>query len=125
MQEIRPFISSQDIICAEVPAPPISLVVFGASGDLTRRKLLGSLFQIFNRDLLSEQFYLLGAGRKKLSDEQFRQIAQLAIQEESGNISAKSIESFIVKQELETSTAGIDSRPFLWRWAATLPGIPE
>jgi len=83
MQEIQPSISSQDIIFAEVPAPSIALVVFGASGDLTRRKLLGSLFQLYNRDLLSEQFYLLGAGRKKLSDEQFRQIAQQAIPEES------------------------------------------
>jgi len=97
MQEIQPSISSQDIIFAEVLAPSIALVVFGASGDLTRRKLLGSLFQLYNRDLLSEQFYLLGVGRKKLSDEQFRQIAQQAIQKESGNIPAKSIEPFINK----------------------------
>jgi len=95
MQEIQPSIVGQDIICAEVEAPPNALVVFGASGDLTHRKLLGSLFQIFERGLLGEQFYLLGAGRKKLSDEAFRQRAQGAVQEKSGNVSVKAIKPFI------------------------------
>lgn len=97
MQEIQPTITQQDIICAEIAAPPIAMVVFGASGDLTRRKLLVSLFELFKRGLLNERFYLLGCGRKELSDEKFRQIAQQAIQEESGDTSAKAIEPFIKK----------------------------
>jgi len=97
MQEIQPSVTSQDILCAEIEAPPNAMVVFGASGDLTRRKLLVSLLGLFNRGLLGEQFYLLGAGRKKLSDERFRQIAQQAIQENSSNISVKEIAPFINK----------------------------
>lgn len=97
MQEIRPSVAPQDIICAEETAGANALVVFGASGDLTRRKLLGSLFQLSKDDLLSEQFYLLGVGRKKLSDQQFREIAQQAIQKESGNISARTTSPFISK----------------------------
>ena len=97
MQEIRPSVTPQDIICAEVTAPPNALVVFGASGDLTRRKLLVSLFHVFKRGLLSEQFYLLGAGRKKLISEQFRQSAQQVIQENSSNTSVKELEPFIDK----------------------------
>ena len=97
MQKIRPSVTPQDVVCAEVAAPPTTLVVFGASGDLVRRKLLVSLFQIFKRGLLSEQFYLLGAGRKELSDEKFRQIAQQAIQESCGSVSVKQLESFIDK----------------------------
>jgi len=81
MQEVRPSVTQQDIVCVEVAAPPNAIVVFGASGDLVRRKLLASIFQIFTQDLLDERFYLLGCGRKKLSDEDFREVAQQAIRE--------------------------------------------
>ncbi len=79
MQQIRPSVTTQNIICEEVAAGATALVVFGASGDLTRRKLLVGLAQVFERGLLDERFYLLGVGRKKLISEQFRQIAQQAI----------------------------------------------
>jgi len=97
MQEIRPSVTPQNIICEEVAAGATALVVFGASGDLTRRKLLVSLAQVFERGLLDERFYLLGVGRKKLLDEQFRQIAQQAIKENSSSISAKELKSFTDK----------------------------
>ena len=97
MQEIRPSVASQSqrIICEEIVAPPCALVVFGASGDLTRRKLLVGLIEVFKRGLLNERFYLLGCGRKKLTSKQFRQIAQQAIQENSTDTSAKAIAPFI------------------------------
>ncbi|MDH4238357.1 MAG: glucose-6-phosphate dehydrogenase [Phycisphaerae bacterium] len=97
MPEIRPTVAQKDIICAEIAARPTAMVVFGASGDLARRKLLVSLFEVFKRGLLNERFYLLGCGRKELSDEQFRQVAEQAIQEESGDSSAKAIAPFINK----------------------------
>jgi glucose-6-phosphate 1-dehydrogenase len=96
MQEIRPSIAGADSVCAEVAAPPVGILVFGASGDLVRRKLLVSLFEVFERELLSKQFYLLGAGRKKLSDEKFRQRAREAIQG-NGGVSAKRLKSFTDK----------------------------
>jgi len=97
MQEIKPSVTQQDIICAEIAAPPTAMVVFGASGDLTRRKLLVSLFEVFKSGLLNERFYLLGCGRKEISDEEFRQVAEQAIQEESVDTSAKAIAPFINK----------------------------
>jgi glucose-6-phosphate 1-dehydrogenase len=97
MQKIRPTVTPQEIICAEIEAPPSGMVVFGASGDLTHRKLLPSLFHIFERGLLSERFCLLGCGRKELSDEQFRQNAKKAIQETTSTITAKESEPFINK----------------------------
>ncbi len=97
MPEIHPTLSQQDIICAEIAAPPTAMVVFGASGDLTRRKLLVSLFEIFKRGLLDERFYLLGCGRKEISDEEFRRIAEEAIREESGDTSAEAIAPFVGK----------------------------
>lgn len=95
MQQIRPSVTPQDIICAEVQAPPNAMVVFGASGDLTHRKLLPSLFQVFKRGLLSEKFCLLGCGRKDLSTEQFRQIARQAIQQDAAAESTKELDPFI------------------------------
>ena len=97
MKKIQPSLSPQDIICAETPAPPNAMVVFGASGDLARRKLLASIFQIFTQDLLDEKFYLLGCGRKKLTDEDFRKTAQQAIRESSGDVSAKDLNAFTEK----------------------------
>jgi glucose-6-phosphate 1-dehydrogenase len=96
-QEIQPQVTTQDIICAETVAPPTGMVVFGASGDLTRRKLLGSLAQISRRALLDKRFFLLGAGRKKLSDEQFRRNAMQSIQAQAGNISQEQVEAFTQK----------------------------
>lgn len=72
-----------DIVCAETPAGPAALVVFGASGDLTNRKLMPSLFDLYQRQLISKQFYVLGCGRTQISNEQFRQSVKDAVKESS------------------------------------------
>ena len=48
------------------------LVIFGASGDLTSRKLLPSLFELYVRGLLPDRFCILGAARTAYGDEEFR-----------------------------------------------------
>jgi glucose-6-phosphate 1-dehydrogenase len=48
------------------------LVVFGASGDLTKRKLVPALFALYHQKLLPERFAILGAARTDMSDEEFR-----------------------------------------------------
>jgi glucose-6-phosphate 1-dehydrogenase len=90
-------VTALEMICAETPAPPTAMVVFGASGDLASRKLLPSLAQIQERGLLSEQFCLLGCGRTEYSDEQFRQLAAEAIRKNSGGISAEISKAFLDK----------------------------
>lgn len=56
---------------------PISIVIVGASGDLTRKKLLPALFSLFCSDLLPEHFQVVGFARSSLSDEEFRsQVAE-------------------------------------------------
>lgn len=49
------------------------LVIFGASGDLTGRKLLPSLFELFQRDLLPEKFLILGTARSEYTEDEFRE----------------------------------------------------
>jgi len=52
---------------------PTSIVIFGASGDLTQRKLIPSLFSLFRKDRLPEKFKILGFAGSEYSDESFRQ----------------------------------------------------
>ncbi|HET6316855.1 MAG TPA: glucose-6-phosphate dehydrogenase [Chloroflexota bacterium] len=58
------------------PAPPCIMVIFGASGDLTHRKLLPALFDLHKAGLLSKQFAVLGFSRSQLSDADFRRTAR-------------------------------------------------
>ncbi|MBN1392248.1 MAG: glucose-6-phosphate dehydrogenase [Sedimentisphaerales bacterium] len=97
MKKIQPSVDEQDIICAETPAPPNAMVVFGASGDLAHRKLIPSIFNLFAQDLLDERFYLLGCGRKELTDEDFRRIAREAIRESRTDETVKDLDAFAEK----------------------------
>jgi glucose-6-phosphate 1-dehydrogenase len=67
------------------PAPPCVMVIFGASGDLTHRKLLPALFDLHKAGLLSKQFAVLGFSRSPLSDEDFRRTARAGIEQFSKN----------------------------------------
>jgi glucose-6-phosphate 1-dehydrogenase len=60
---------------------PCVFVVFGASGDLTRRKLFPALYALAFRDLLPERFAVLGTARTEQSDEQFRSAMEEAVKE--------------------------------------------
>jgi glucose-6-phosphate 1-dehydrogenase len=54
------------------PADPCAIVIFGASGDLTRRKLLPSLYNLRANGLLPPEFAFVGVARSALDDETFR-----------------------------------------------------
>jgi len=58
--------------CIETIPKPASFIIFGASGDLTHRKLIPSLFFLYQKALLSEHFYILGCARTQMDDEKFR-----------------------------------------------------
>ena len=49
-----------------------TLVIFGASGDLTRRKLVPALWSMFQSRVLPEPFAVVGVGRSEMSNEHFR-----------------------------------------------------
>ena len=55
-------------------AQPVLLVVFGASGDLAKRKLVPALFHLCEQGLMPNGFTLLGYARSKYSDKQFREL---------------------------------------------------
>ncbi|MBN2841817.1 MAG: glucose-6-phosphate dehydrogenase [Sedimentisphaerales bacterium] len=50
---------------------PFSLVIFGASGNLTSLKLIPALFELFHHDLLAIDFAIIGIARRELGQEEF------------------------------------------------------
>ena len=52
--------------------PPAALVIFGASGDLTARKILPALARLADRGVLDDGFTLIGVARTEWSDDDFR-----------------------------------------------------
>jgi glucose-6-phosphate 1-dehydrogenase len=60
---------------------PCLLVIFGASGDLTSKKLMPALYSLAFRRLLPEKFGIVGAARSEESDDAFRERMKKAVQE--------------------------------------------
>ena len=65
-------VSAVDAPNRAMPAPPCALVLFGATGDLTKRLLIPSLCHLKQRRLLSEHFSLTAVARSPMSDGEFR-----------------------------------------------------
>lgn len=60
-----------------MPAP-VDLVIFGASGDLTRRKVLPALTGLEHRGALPRELRVIGAGRSQLTSEEFQKRVEAA-----------------------------------------------
>jgi glucose-6-phosphate 1-dehydrogenase len=58
---------------------PCCLIVFGAYGDLAKKKLIPSLYLLHKNRLISENFFLLGNGRIEMKNEQFRELMRTAV----------------------------------------------
>ena len=65
--------TQNDAYYCEIPNDPCAIVMFGASGDLAKRKLLPALFDLAWHACLAPRFRLLGFARTPMSDEDFRQ----------------------------------------------------
>ncbi len=64
-----------------LPVHPTALVIFGATGDLARRKLLPALYNLAHEGALPERFGLVGSARTEMTDDQFRQMAIHSVRE--------------------------------------------
>src|SRR5579862_5518068 len=71
----------QDPLRFEPRVPECAMVIFGASGDLTKRKLMPALFRLAYDRRLPAGFAVVGISRTPLSDEQFRQKMLDAVKE--------------------------------------------
>jgi glucose-6-phosphate 1-dehydrogenase len=105
-------------------APPTVIVIFGASGDLTARKLIPAVYNLSYDNLLPADFFLVGFGRKPIPDEEFRTLATAAIREFSRReLDAK------VWERVATGTTyvagGYDDKAAFDRLAAHIAGIEK
>ena len=75
------------------------LVIFGASGDLTKRMLMPSLYELHVRQMLPERFVILGTSRKSMSDEEFRLSIRLMLEELKGEkgLDGEEVDRFLQK----------------------------
>src|SRR4029077_14528077 len=64
-----------------IPVATFDCVVFGATGDLTLRKLLPALYYRFRDGQIQPQSHIIAAARSQLSDDDFRQRATKALHE--------------------------------------------
>jgi glucose-6-phosphate 1-dehydrogenase len=62
-------------------APPTVVVIFGASGDLTARKLIPAVYNLSHDNLLPADFFLVGFGRSPITDDAFRTAALDAVKQ--------------------------------------------
>ena len=76
-----PFLQTCDIQVQQLKIKPFTLVIFGGTGDLSKRKLLPTLFSIFRAGELPKEFAILGIARSKMTDEQYRDLIKKALQE--------------------------------------------
>jgi glucose-6-phosphate 1-dehydrogenase len=63
------------------PVHPTTMVIFGASGDLAKRKLLPAIYNLAHEGALPERFNLIGVSRGEMSDDEFRDEARKSITE--------------------------------------------
>ena len=84
------------------PAPPSTLVIFGAGGDLTKRLLMPSLYNLRAAGLLQDGFRVVGVDRLDLTDDSFRE-----------NLTTM-METFVTDHGGEFAPAGLDEGAWGW-----------
>ena len=67
-------------------AGPCTMVILGARGDLSRRKLLPALYLLAADSLLDDGFAVVGVARDDMTDASFRQAVREGLQESEGGI---------------------------------------
>lgn len=91
---------------------PTILVIFGATGDLSRKKLLTALFNLYQKNVLPVQFYIVGFSRRELTDTEFRNFVKDALTEKGKARGANLLDAFLSKIYYQT---GVFEDPTAYR----------
>ncbi len=89
--------SSTSEPCEPSAGEPCGYVVFGASGDLSRRKLLPAVFALFRAQKVRDRFFIVGFARTPMTDNEFRVKVRESIQHAYGEIPQSEIEDFSMR----------------------------
>jgi glucose-6-phosphate 1-dehydrogenase len=107
---------------------PFTVVIFGASGDLSKRKLIPALFHLHQDGFLPDTFKVVGFSRSPMSDEQFREVMLEALKEHADpNVTAehplvRSLHYFAGNVDDPESFRGLRERVEGLEKEASLPG---
>jgi glucose-6-phosphate 1-dehydrogenase len=52
---------------------PLKIIIFGGTGDLVKKKIIPSIFDLYKNNFLDDNFEILGVSRKKLSDDDYKE----------------------------------------------------
>src|SRR5947209_18712636 len=74
----------QDPLRFERRVPECTVVIFGANGELTKRKLMPTLYRLMYERRLSPGFAVVGLSRTPMSDDQFREKMRESVQIHAG-----------------------------------------
>jgi glucose-6-phosphate 1-dehydrogenase len=105
-------------------SPPTAVVIFGASGDLTARKLIPAIYNLAHDGLLPADFYLIGFGRKPIPDAGFQEIAAAAIKEFSRREMDPAVWARLAARTLYVS-GGYDEPAAYTRLGARIAGLEK
>ncbi len=72
----------------------VTVLIFGASGDLTARKLIPALFGLWTKGFLSDKARIVGVARREKSDDDFREEMREAAKEDAENLDASRWDQF-------------------------------
>ena len=92
-----------------IPVDPFDLVVFGATGDLARRKLLPALYHRDAAGQLPEDARILAVSRRGMSDEAYRELARKAVCGTGEAIDPATLDRFLARLGYTAADAGEDA----------------
>jgi len=95
-------LSGLEGMAAAPPAPPATLVIFGAAGDLTKRLLMPSLYNLQLAGLLDDSFEVIGVDHNESTDDKYREVLTTAM------------DGFIGKKGAEFDADKL--KPDAWGW---------
>ena len=105
-------------------AEPTTLVIFGGTGDLARRKLLPALFQLGFKGRLPENLRVVGFARQKLSDDGFRDLMRDSVRE-FGSLAPLTGEWAMFAKNLFYVPGNLDSPEDYYRLQSRLEALEE
>ncbi len=105
-------------------SPPTVIVIFGASGDLTARKLIPAIYNLAHDGLLPADFFLIGFGRKAIPDAEFQKMAADAIKEFSRREPSPEVWARLSQRTFYVS-GGYDEKPAFDRLGQRIDGLEK
>jgi glucose-6-phosphate 1-dehydrogenase len=97
------------------PIPPISIVLMGASGDLSKRMVVPAIFRLFRRGILPGTFRLVGYAREPWTEEHFREVMREAVLRDARPGDAEAWPEFAAAMTyVPPELAGDDAKGYEW-----------